>query len=335
MALHHWGASSTTAASSSEAPNTSENVPPASTFRSAAARSWALLLVRIYECLPLLCARCGEPMRIVAFIQETEAIQSILRHLGAPTQAPEVLPARAPPQIQMEFDQSAGLDEWTTTGTESAATSRSANNTAMRARHGAWGAALHRRLPTPCRSPASPASRRRDARSADHDRGRAVGAAASGQEGWLFFLSLIPYRHNNRGVSLDHITKQTGLLADDHEFGEEILSIVDDNGQTLRPRERALTHTGWRQSTRCLNEILRDLVRKRAGVWTRDIVGKKKALTFSTARLEYTDSSKQNTGHSGTFYDTLRVECRGIGQWLKISVSIQSGGRVTRSVRMA
>ncbi len=31
----------------------------------AAARCWTLLLARIYECLPLLCPRCVEPMRII------------------------------------------------------------------------------------------------------------------------------------------------------------------------------------------------------------------------------------------------------------------------------
>ncbi len=38
-----------------------------SALSRAAARCWVLLLVRIYECLPLLCPRCGEPMRIIAF----------------------------------------------------------------------------------------------------------------------------------------------------------------------------------------------------------------------------------------------------------------------------
>ena len=35
----------------------------------AAAHCWALLLARIYECLPLACPNCGEPMRIIAFIR--------------------------------------------------------------------------------------------------------------------------------------------------------------------------------------------------------------------------------------------------------------------------
>jgi len=88
-----------------------EQQPP-SAFRQAAARSWALLLVRIYECLPLLCPNCFAPLRIVAFIEEPAVVESILRHIGEPTIAPEILPARAPPQAEMDFDQNAGQEEW-------------------------------------------------------------------------------------------------------------------------------------------------------------------------------------------------------------------------------
>jgi hypothetical protein len=32
------------------------------------ARCWTLLLALIYECLPLKCPKCGQPMRIIAFV---------------------------------------------------------------------------------------------------------------------------------------------------------------------------------------------------------------------------------------------------------------------------
>ena len=51
-------------------------------------------------------------MRIIAFIEEPTVIEKVLKHIGEPTQAPEILPARAPPQAEMDFDQSAGADEW-------------------------------------------------------------------------------------------------------------------------------------------------------------------------------------------------------------------------------
>jgi hypothetical protein len=85
---------------------------PRSKLGRAAARCWALLLVRIYECLPLLCPQCGHPMRIIAFIQDPPVIERILHHIGEPTQPPEVLPARAPPQAEMDFAQGTGLGDW-------------------------------------------------------------------------------------------------------------------------------------------------------------------------------------------------------------------------------
>jgi hypothetical protein len=70
------------------------------------------LLARIFECLPLSCAHCGEPMRIIAFVLDGPVIERILDHIGEPTTPPAVSPARAPPQQEMDFDQVAGTDEW-------------------------------------------------------------------------------------------------------------------------------------------------------------------------------------------------------------------------------
>jgi hypothetical protein len=73
-------------------------------------------LVRIYECLPLLCPSCGQPMRILAFLEDPPVVERILRHIGEPTEAPEVLPARGPPQRELEFSQVDSLqhadNEW-------------------------------------------------------------------------------------------------------------------------------------------------------------------------------------------------------------------------------
>jgi hypothetical protein len=80
--------------------------------RRPASRSWAMLLARIHESRPLQCPRCGGPMRIIAFILEREVIERILRHIGEDAEPPAVSPARGPPQPELEFDQSAGRDEW-------------------------------------------------------------------------------------------------------------------------------------------------------------------------------------------------------------------------------
>ncbi|MBE0565690.1 MAG: hypothetical protein IH621_07035, partial [Krumholzibacteria bacterium] len=68
--------------------------------------------MRIYECLPLLCPRCGEPTRIIAFVLDPPVIERILRHIGEPTQAPAVQPARSPQQGALGFDQTAPGDPW-------------------------------------------------------------------------------------------------------------------------------------------------------------------------------------------------------------------------------
>ena len=64
---------------------------------------WAILIARIYEALPLMCPRCGSPMKIIAFITDPASLSRILNHLGVPTKPPPLHPARAPPQQDFEF----------------------------------------------------------------------------------------------------------------------------------------------------------------------------------------------------------------------------------------
>jgi len=96
-------------------PLSADDGEPRSAAGRLAARCWALLLARIYECLPLLCPRCGEPMRIIAFILDPPVIERILTHIDEPVTPPAVLPARAPPQAELEFEPanpSAGPTPW-------------------------------------------------------------------------------------------------------------------------------------------------------------------------------------------------------------------------------
>ena len=50
-------------------------------------------------------------MRLIAFIMEPPVVEKILLHIGEPTEPPAVLPARAPPQMDLDFDQVAQFDQ--------------------------------------------------------------------------------------------------------------------------------------------------------------------------------------------------------------------------------
>ncbi len=52
---------------------------------------WAEVITKVSEADPLLCARCGGAMHIIAFIDQPDVIEKILHHLGlwpAPSHAP-------------------------------------------------------------------------------------------------------------------------------------------------------------------------------------------------------------------------------------------------------
>ncbi|MEX1258765.1 MAG: hypothetical protein WEG36_14210 [Gemmatimonadota bacterium] len=72
--------------------------------------SWARLLARIYEVLPLLCPACGGEMRVLSFITGPPTVQAILLHLALPHRPPPLTPARAPPQAELDFDQTSAFD---------------------------------------------------------------------------------------------------------------------------------------------------------------------------------------------------------------------------------
>ena len=54
--------------------------------------------------------QCGGEMQIIAFITEKPAIQRILEHIGEPTEAPIITPARAPPSLDFCLDQTPDFD---------------------------------------------------------------------------------------------------------------------------------------------------------------------------------------------------------------------------------
>ena len=46
---------------------------------------WVKLIARIYEVLPLVCPKCGETMRIIAFIEDRPTIEFPIIPLNRPT----------------------------------------------------------------------------------------------------------------------------------------------------------------------------------------------------------------------------------------------------------
>jgi hypothetical protein len=58
--------------------------------------TWADLIRRVFETDALVCPACGGPMRILAAIQTPQTIRDILDHLGLPSRAPPIAPARLP-----------------------------------------------------------------------------------------------------------------------------------------------------------------------------------------------------------------------------------------------
>jgi hypothetical protein len=57
--------------------------PPDDPDLRALRHRWAELIRRIYQVDPLVCPRCGGPMRIIAFITQPKVIATILTHLAA------------------------------------------------------------------------------------------------------------------------------------------------------------------------------------------------------------------------------------------------------------
>jgi hypothetical protein len=75
--------------------------------------SWAALLARVWGPDALKCWRCGGQVRLTGFVTDREAIDKVLRRRGLPTERPTLSPARAPPQVEWDFDQRTGCeDDW-------------------------------------------------------------------------------------------------------------------------------------------------------------------------------------------------------------------------------
>jgi len=68
---------------------------------------WAALLKRTFRIDVETCPHCGGRMRIVAAVTEPGSIKRYLEGVGLPSDFPEIKPARPPPQLDMEYEDTA------------------------------------------------------------------------------------------------------------------------------------------------------------------------------------------------------------------------------------
>jgi hypothetical protein len=62
--------------------------------------TWAELLKRVFQIDVLTCPGCGEKRKLIALITDGMVVRAILDHLGFPSAAPRLDPARSPPELE-------------------------------------------------------------------------------------------------------------------------------------------------------------------------------------------------------------------------------------------
>lgn len=107
-----------------------------------------------------------------------------------------------------------------------------------------------------------------------------VGVLLSKEEGanrgiYECFFSNVPVVLTalNRGVNREHLNTSTGMLATDEEL-VDVFTYMIQNHQSFQTRQWALENTGYRNSTRKLNEYLKNIALASGEKWTRDIYSK-------------------------------------------------------------
>lgn len=106
-------------------------------------------------------------------------------------------------------------------------------------------------------------------------------------EAWAAGVPCVVYKHIV-GPRPGDVNPMTGMFSEDHELREVLLHAIE-NYREFRPREWFLAHTGCRNSTRKLNELLRQEAQRRGEPWTCDIMAK-----VNRIRLEYLDAQAAN-----------------------------------------
>ena len=64
---------------------------------------WAELLRRVFRSEVDRCS-CGGRLKLVSFVTDPAQAARYLSHVGLPSEAPEIKPARSPPQAELWFE---------------------------------------------------------------------------------------------------------------------------------------------------------------------------------------------------------------------------------------
>jgi len=88
------------AAATEDPPNAGADVIDVSDYqpKKHASKKWRELIKKVWEVEPLICPKCGKPMRVIALIDDPGVIFEILSHLGLWEAVNEQTRSRAPPR---------------------------------------------------------------------------------------------------------------------------------------------------------------------------------------------------------------------------------------------
>ena len=88
------------AAATEDSPNAGADVIDVSDYqpKKHASKKWRELIKKVWEVEPLICPKCGKPMRVIALIDDPGVIFEILSHLGLWEAVNEQTRSRAPPR---------------------------------------------------------------------------------------------------------------------------------------------------------------------------------------------------------------------------------------------
>lgn len=84
-------------------PDDDDSPAPAPASMLARRLDWAALLERVFGADVTTCPRCGDPLRVIAFLTDPDLTTHILDHLGLATVGPPIAPARGSPADEPEL----------------------------------------------------------------------------------------------------------------------------------------------------------------------------------------------------------------------------------------